>query len=83
MKPRVYSIRFPDQPLDRFVCDRTVVRFRALPIGAFFLIGADEDTVYQKVGALLRMTVLPWCGDESPMNDNPWCEPLVEAKAKT
>ena len=82
MKPRVYPILHFATGVVSYTCDRTVRRFRSLAKGTLFIIGHDEDVVYEKSGPL-EITCRypgsdPRLGQSAEMNDNPWVEPLVE-----
>ena len=80
MSRRKYPILFPAVGVTHFQCVGTVTRFRLLPPGTLFLMGEDEDIVYQKSGALEIALRYPasdarlCCSAE--LNDDPWCEPM-------
>lgn len=85
---RTYTITHPDAKSVRYQCDRTVQRFRSLPVGSLFLIGEQAEVVYEKTGKLEVTLACATDGVPAPalraaaaMNDNPWCEPLIEVKA--
>lgn len=86
MKSRIYTIHFPykAEP-EKLRCVGTVNRFYSLKPGTCFLMGDDEETVYEKLDNQNVVQILPWSHDgyiemDTNHKGNPWCEPLEQIK---
>lgn len=86
MSRKIYTINFPvgrpaPNHVEKFQCAGTVNRFYALPDGTCFLMGDDEEKVYQKIDNNNIAQLIPSDADgyikiDANKLGNPWCEPL-------